>query len=358
MKPRHLLKKLESRRDFLELVYRASPVDHYFRKSDGWHHSYLRLAYKAIKKVLRYSGNKGKFVSKLQLGSEIFNEGQFLQDICELTAASHFSEIIPAAFSYEKKVSPPTDVDFSLCISMVKDDGDYNMPHYKFDCNFNFEVKCPKIEDNGESDEFVKIHPASRFPSRELMTSIIEDISSRLSGYKRTKEAPRHDNKLKDYLLSAQVKFMDSDEKDVNTLIVCCDDELAMQDWRNYVVDSGGFFSSNPIVPKIDFNKTDVVLLTNILNRHRRIKNTTGSFINPWNFSESFSLAYINPEKIDRKWQVSGVCALFRDMTADFEEFFKNEHPPVGESIALKSILALAWFADKNADKNYFRPLN
>lgn len=356
MKPRQLLKKIESRRGFLELIYHVAPADHYFRKSNGWHHSYLRQAYATIINVMQFCTQKEKFISKLQFGRKEFDENQFLQDICEITIASHFAKMLPEIFEYEKKVSPPTDVDFAFCIPITKNDGEENMPHFRLNCNYNFEVKCPKINSEVDLKDVVKIHPGSRFPSREMKDLIIKELSQKLSGYKDAIEIPRQDNKLKDFLLSAQSKFEKSDDYAVNVLIVCCDDKLNMQDWRNYVVDYGGFFTETSIVPREDFEKIDVILLTNILNRHRIRQNKVAELINPWDFNKSFNLAYIDPTKAN-KWQIWGLFSLFEDTTPEFEEFFKKGKPPENESPELKNILSVAWFSDANLDRGYFRSL-
>lgn len=354
MKPRQLLKKIESRRGFLELVYYISPADHYFRKSNGWHYSYLRQAYATIMNVVKFCKQKERFVSKLQLGRKEFDESQFLQDICEITIASHFAKLLPEIFEYEKKVSPPTDVDFAFCISLTKNDGKENTPHFRFNCNYHFEVKCPKITSEVDLEDVIKIHPASRFPSRKTKDLIIKELAQKLSGYKDAIEAPRQDNKLKDFLLSAQSKFNQSDDCDVNVLMVCCDNEIDMQDWRNYIVDFGGFFTETSIIPGEDFEKIDVILLSNVLNRHRIRQNKMTELINPWDFNKSFNLAYINPMKAN-KWQIFGLRTLFIDVTPEFEDFFKNAKPPENESSALKSILSVAWFSDANPDRGYFK---
>lgn len=354
MKPSQLLKQIESRRGFLDLVYHISPADHYFRKSNGWHHSYLRQAYETIINVMKFCKQKEKFISKLQFGRKEFDENQFLQDICEITIASHFAKLLPEVFEYEKKVSPPTDVDFAFCMSITKSEGKENIPDFRLSCNYHFEVKCPKINNEADLKDIIKIHPSSRFPSREVKDLIIKELTQKLSGYKDTIETPRQDNKLKDFLLSAQSKFEQSDDCDVNVLIVCCDSELDMQDWRNYVVDFGGFFTQTSIIPREDFEKIDVILLSNVLNRHRIRQNIGAELINPWDFNKSFNLAYIDPMKAN-KWQISGLPALFRDITPEFEYFFKNGKPPENESPALKNILSVAWFSDANLDRGYFR---
>lgn len=348
MNTRQLLDKLGSRRGFLDLIYNTSPLNHYFRRSDGWHHTYLRQAYKTIMTVFPYCKQKEQFFSKLQLGREIFYEEQFLQDICEITIASHFAEILPDFFEYERKVSPPFDVDFSFCIPIQKEDDE------KILCNYNFEVKCPKINISPEKEDIVKIHAATRFPSKDLKDNIVNLIKEKLHGVIEAVETPRHDNKLKDFLLSAQSKFKESDDHNVNVLIVCCDTELEMQNWRNYIVANGGFFTKNPILPRHEYNKTDVILLTNILNRHRKVSKQKKILLNPWEFNKSLNLSYIDPSK-EGKWQISALPEFYDDRGTEFEDFAKNGNIPDGESDNLRPILSIAWFSDTRPDKCYFK---
>lgn len=357
MRPRQLLKKIESRRGFLELIYHMSPVNHYFRKSNGWHHSYLRRAYVTIMTIMTYSKKKERFISKLQLSSKKFDENQFLQDICEITVASHFAKLLPEIFEYEKKVSPPMDVDFAFCIPITKNDGENNMPHLRLNCNFHFEVKCPQINSDNDRKDVIKIYPNSRFPSREMKDSIIEELKHKIAGYKNSIEIPRQDNKLKDFLLSAQLKFKQSCDCDVNVLIVCCDGELEMQNWRNYVVDPGGFFTENPMIPKGDFEKIDMIILTNVLNRHRMQENQVTTLTDPWSFDKSFNIAYINPLKAN-KWQIAVLPSLFVDATPEFDSFVQNGENFKNESPVFKSILSVARFSDSNLDRGYFKRIS
>lgn len=60
------------------------------------------------------------------------------------------------------------------------------------------------------------------------------------------------DNNLKDFLKSAHQKFNpDSDENEINILLVCCDDSADMQSWVGYLYACQGLFTKDSFHSKM-----------------------------------------------------------------------------------------------------------
>lgn len=343
-----MIKNIKTRKDFLELVFKSSPELHYFRQTNGKRHSYLRKAFECIKSILERSRFHDKvLLKKLQLTPPLFNENQFLQDICELTIASFYANEFGSDFTYERKISSKKDVDFSFRAKVIFGDyGDY----LDEEVHYNFEVKCPDADKSSiHQKDTVEIHPFTRFPSKEGKEIIVTGLINKLepSGL-NVIEKNRKDNKLKDYLLSMQEKCINTTDNDINTLIVCCDNATDMMKWREYLWGAGGFFTNTRPISHKKYDKVDVVVLTNTFHRHHKIflpsKNTISD---PWDFSKSFNLAYINPTS-HNKWRIAPLKLFIPDLTESFESYFYNDSDiPEGEDPLLKGVLAIAWFSDK-----------
>src|SRR5690606_24620195 len=108
-------------------------------------------------------------------------------------------------------------------------------------------------------------------------------------------KAQRMDNKLKDYLLSANEKFSDnSSEEELNILVVCCPDLLSMQDWFFYMFGVGGLFTNDSYHSPLDYNNVDSVILTNMYHRHYDYQHK-GKLKDHWDWRQSCNLILPNP---------------------------------------------------------------
>ena len=333
--------------NFKEKVLQINCADHYLRKVSGSYDQYISELSIVIKKLSKEI-TKRKFDdllnNKLQLSMTRFNESQYIQTACELTAMHEFISADGMGFFYEKKVTNPKDVDFSLVKEGVV---------------LNVEVKCPSIINEEIKDNEVTTSLMTRVPNNEL---ILSELSRRLKPSKKLiKNKKMKDNNLKDFLVSAQEKVIGAPEKDINVLIVCCDSALDMQAWREYLFGSSGLFTDNSFVPHEKFSRVDYVLLTNIYNRHYEYYNTP-VLCDHWKLSSSFCLLYPNKfssrnKKImDCKSDFEFISSIFNNESEDFEEYLQDPSDiPDGESMDMKKILGIAWYSDKYRDKGIYQ---
>ena len=117
---------------------------------------------------------------------------------------------------------------------------------------------------------------------------------------------PQHhmDNKLKDYLLSAHSKFNPKvRENELNVLLICCSDQMDMQKWFHYMAGVSGLFQYGSFHNQEEYNRVDVVVLTNLYHRHYEYWKKP-KISNHWDLESSFNLIFSNPfrkggEKVD-----------------------------------------------------------
>jgi hypothetical protein len=224
--------------------------------------------------AIQSSTNKNfvnRFLNKLQLKQTTFNEEQFIQDCCDLTLAGHFAEKFAKGFSYERKINGRKDVDFSFLLENI---------------TVNVEVKCPTPTGRNEA---IELHFNDRMPDREkLIAPLLKSLSARGAS---VAVVGREDLKLKDFLISASTKFNQCAPKDTNILAICCDDEMHMQRYRNYLL------RANPVMDELPFDLSafsDVhyICLNNLGHRHRAIYSNDFKYPEcPWRAKKSLNLA-------------------------------------------------------------------
>lgn len=252
-------------------------------------------------------------------------------------------------FQYEKKVTPPKDVDFSL--------------RYK-EWNINIEVKCASYQSKSDpSNSEVKIGSAGRAPTKNDADAIFNELKERLARHEVTSSiAKSMDNNLLDFLISTQEKVESSRLVDINVLVVCCDSAIDMQLWRGYLFGEQGLFTENAFSSHDKYNRVDYVLLTNMFNRHYRYYETS-KIDNHWSLSKSFNLLYPNRfSKRNMTIVYEGIkdfrllSEVFHNYSEDFEEYLKDDTDvPANENpIVKKNILGVAWFSDKYRDKGIY----
>ncbi|MBL3829893.1 hypothetical protein EGU77_06235 [Pseudomonas syringae pv. theae] len=259
-----------------------------------------------------------------------------------------FIALPEARFVYEDKITPPKDVDLSITINEKK---------------YNIEVKCASYKEEVKSPDEVVLYFSNRMPNVALREEALRDTRQRLmrEGINVT-EGKNLDNVMKDFLESTQAKVKNRKIEDTNILAVCCNDEIDMQLWRGYLFGEGGFFTKNSPVKHERFDDVDFVLLTNIYNRHFRYFNDQ-RVSNHWSLSSSFNLLY--PNKYSRKNKETSATnsqnelkelnEIFFNHNMKFEEYMKkSEDVPAGENSKLKSILGVAWYADKFKSDSVF----
>lgn len=232
---------------------------------------------------LSLSERKDLCFNKLGLKDNNVTEQPFIQAAVELTVCAHFARFFPEGFVYEEKVNPPKDVDCSFRV------GDYK---------FNVEVKCANFEKKHAVDdgEGFKIGAHGRLTDfKDLsgnLTEAFASVGSPLS------EQRHMDNNLKDFLLSADGKFAAvTPDKELNVLVVACDDAMDMQKWYSYLYGSQGLFTPESFVDSSGYNKVDMVLLTNLYHRHKDpvLKD---KLVGHWELNQAFSILCQNPKSL------------------------------------------------------------
>lgn len=285
---------------------------------------------------------------KLQLSLPGFNEAQFVQSACELSLMSRFILDNRFTFTYEKKLSPPKDVDFSVKLDNV---------------TVNVEVKCPSYGGKIlKREDGVVLASTGRLARKSDFEKITASIKKNLQGMNKSiHEEKSMDNNLKDFLLSTQDKVSSSDEKDINVLAICTDTAVDMQKWREYLFGYSGLFTDNGFISPCKFDRVDYVLLTNLYNRHYKYYECSLMY-SSWDLSNAFCLLYPNTKsKRNRKIPYGKhdfdlVSRFFPNHSESFEKYLKDDKdlPCPSESPAMKNFLGIAWFSDKFRSKGIY----
>ncbi|ELA8177640.1 hypothetical protein RGL50_005213 [Vibrio alginolyticus] len=336
---------------FKSKLLEISSSEHYLTKTCASYDSYVDELDDVINRLtpILSIGEVRKLIDKkLQLKTQRFNEPQYIQTACELAAMNDFLIREDIKLTYEKKVTPPKDVDFSLNHMGV---------------TFNIEVKCPSFENKLDSEDgSVIISSLDRAPTKVESDEIVGDIQSRLkcSGVD-SKIQKSMENNLRTFLASAQEKLIGADSKDINILIVCCDSALDMQAWRRYLFGFSGLFTENSFAHHSEFDRVDYVLLTNLYNRHHKFYEQT-TIRDHWKLSSAFNLLYPNKFSNRNKLVVNGkddfkrVSRVFTNYSEEFEEYLRDklDTPNENESYEAKEFLGVTWFSDKYRDKGIY----
>jgi hypothetical protein len=256
-----------------------------------------------------------KLKKDLQVTGNRFEEAKFLQAACETAVSASIASAFPNSFEYEPKLNPPADVDCA------------------FSCNgyrFNIEVKCPdysKVHAQRERDVF-NIGAFGRMQDFKGVAADLMELFE--SGEKPLEVQPHMDNKLKDYLLSANKNFPENtDEKELNVLLVCCNDSMDMQKWFFYMFGGQGLFTPSSFhKPQAtshkpqDYSKVDAVVLTNLYNRHYSYQSKT-KIEDHWSLGNSFNLIFknrsIQKEKDEAIWALVDILPNFSNEILNFE---------------------------------------
>lgn len=220
---------------------------------------------------------------KLRLEDADVDEQAYIQAAVELTVCAHYSKFFPQDFIYEEKVNPPKDVDCTLRV------GEYK---------YNVEVKCANftkkqcIDDGGG----FKIGSLGRLDDFDELVSGLEVLFAE-GGHTLSRQ--RHmDNNLKDFLISAHEKFSPcSAEKELNVLMVACDDAMDMQKWHSYMYGVRGLFTVDSYVNPEEFSRVDLVVITNLYHRHKSPE-SKNKLVSHWRLSEAFCILCENPASL------------------------------------------------------------
>lgn len=228
---------------------------------------------------------------KMLLRGKIFQEKTFIQYAIETAVVRFFGERFPKDFKVEAKINPNNDKDVDCQFV----DGEFT---------YNVEVKCSDFvaKEKIDKQDAFKYGTIGRLPDRG--EKAIETLKTALDqGSKIKGELPKAhvglrnmDNNLKDFLLLAHEKFNPtSSEKEVNILIVGCDDAHDVQNWVNYLYAEQGLFTQQSFADRRTYQNVDLVILTNQYYKQNRFynKNVSGC----WTLENSFNIIMVNPAR-------------------------------------------------------------
>ena len=250
-----------------------------------------------------YQDIERKFLSAANLGDI---QG-YLQTVTELTVLYYVTRNYLDDFKYEPKYNGKSNPECSFTHKGK---------------TINIEVKCPDMSKRMkvEQHDTLKLHFSERISNP---TEIIEDlkniINPRLSNteYSEIEELPRMDNKLKDYLESAQKKFPTGDNY-FNILVIALDILSDADEWYNYIFDNNGVFTKNSFV-KTNYEKVDALLISTPVCGHRSWEVQHNN--NVWKLEETLNLLLLDPRKESSSegiYYVSEGIRIFGDLTSGF----------------------------------------
>ena len=163
----------------------------------------------------------------------------------------------------------------------------------------NLEVKCPNFEKRKkqECSSGIHVNVVDRIPD---FNSVKSDMSRHLGTCENSLNfIDRMDNKLKDYLISANSKFPKSNENNFNVLIVGLEIMNDFDEWYNYLFSRTGIFNSDEILKKEKYENVDAILFTNC--RAGLINVEEFKDINIWHLENCFNIMFLIPSKANTK---------------------------------------------------------
>lgn len=188
----------------------------------------------------------------------------------------------------------------------------------------NIEVKCPDLFKRmaQENSEDIKLFAAERFPNKAYYELMQRFIELSINDGKRVKNIDRLDNKLKDYLISANEKFPTSDLKNFNILVIAVDIIQDMDEWYSYLFGDNGAFTNKTYITDV-YSNVDAVLLTNV--QHGHMADDVNLDWNCWELENYISLLFLDPRKENCNglgdYYKDHALDLFGESTRDFLKF-------------------------------------
>lgn len=230
------------------------------------------------KRVLNES-EYNHFINKFQLDKEI-SHAQYLQFASEVTVVDYIIRNY-CGFKNEPKYNNNSNPECSF---------EYEGR------TVNVEVKCPDLSRRMEQENKngLKLFSVERLPDKNILHDTKKAIETHTNGDLSVEILDRLDNKLKDFLVSAQKKFPVSDSSNFNILVIAVDIIPDMDEWYYYLFGNTGAFANNSYIVD-DYSNVDAVLLTNV--QHGHMADDVDLSINCWYLENYISLLFLNPQK-------------------------------------------------------------
>ena len=241
---------------------------------------------------------RNSFLSKLQLGKKIsYNPKTYCQGTSEIMMYLNALQK-GLNFTPEKKLKQGgTDVDIQIQTDIA---------------TYNIEIKSPEFNSHSQSSGIVI---ENLFRTTEL------NCTKGLEKIENITLKKNDDNKICEYLKSAQTKFCTQSSNICNILFVALPIK-EIERYFGYITNgySGLFAPDAPcrILPADSFNKTDVIILSSIVDGHTFLYNIDSS----WKLDEYFSLMLLNPFKTIGSEVKKELLDLVPNSTIEFDEYY------------------------------------
>jgi hypothetical protein len=255
-------------------------------------------------------------IDKLQMKRGQFAEKNFIQFACEMTVLAYFAKKYPDSFKYENRVNHSNKKNVECT---------FEIDTYKY----NIEVKCPTYEakekvDNEDAFKFSTLGRVDGYLDSLNEIGTVLQEAQKLKGEepKPILEHKNMDNNLKDFLKSAHEKFNPiTDEREVNILVVCCDDANDMQKWHGYLYAPRGLFTEKSFHNVNEYRRVDLVILTNLYHRHYNYFEKQ-NLSNNWRLDCAFNLVFSNLYRLHNKENaIKKFLGVFPHFTNELESY-------------------------------------
>ena len=290
----------------LNIIDQMSKNKPYFSKNEDYKNSFIEK----LENVQLKDNNIYEKVRNLLIGENTKEKCKFsyYQGISELAWWFYLSDK-GMDFEIDKsnkgKNNPDVDVSFT-----------FN------DVTYNIEIKCPEFNNYDENTLLGGL--SYRQPDNDQrknvkkIKSTIESVIEKEGLNKKVEIKKINDNKLKDYLLSAQNKFKDNNSKNCNILFLSLSN-AELVDYILYLTNGcSGFLTKNSYVPHEEFNKVQAVIISNFLTINDGI-------IDYWDLSKCTNIVFLNEfsDYTDSN-NIEKFLNLFANKTSEYGNKFKQ----------------------------------
>ena len=283
------------------------PEQHYLRIAQEANSNYFEefiASISRLKSSLSEKEFKALWNEKMQLNKRAFNEKGFIQGACEIAVANYFLD--KDEFKIEVQVNQKNKKDVDC---QFKSNG----------FTYNIEVKCASFEakEKVEKSDSFKFHTLGRLDNKDELFSILsnaldEGLTNQGKPLKEHVELKNMDNNLKDFLESAHSKFSsDSNENEINILLVGCNDMADIQSWLGYLYATQGLFTQSSYSDVSKFNNVDLVVFTNLYFKHKDFFDK--KLNDSWGLDRTLNLYFENPNRLKIKRE--GIDNFYRELT-------------------------------------------
>lgn len=277
--------------DLIEKLISTSNNDNCLVVAKNKNHNYYQDFLNAAKIIQNFSSKK-EFERwckhKMLLSKKPFNHQPFIRSAVEASVVAFFGSKFPKDFGMEKKVN----------LENNKMDVDCQFISSKY--TFNVEVKCSDytIKEHIDNQDGVKFDTVGEIPDGDetiakLYEMINEGLISQGKEPMQMHKAKSMKKSFVDHLKGSNLKFNpNSNEYEINILLLGCDDASDIQQWKHHLWSHGGLFTKEyEGMMSREYENIDAVVLTNLYHRHKYYDNIEG---NSWTLEDSFNIILPN----------------------------------------------------------------